>query len=344
MSQADIDIEFSNFKDGGVVIVAMPEGRGVEENLAALEAVRRNNNTIWSSFVDAATLKDAGGMANLGRVVLDMTREIEKHETEKFLQENSLEDIEALRSNLEGILKDMRLPAMLPEIGLLSLYNLKITDRARSDMPGWLDARTESYIQSENSEGLVHVTVSSLAEVKTQAEAFRQRDPKKLKLRVTLAVGDETSDEDLAVMKADKAALMKNMEIDKLIGEGDLEIVRRSDVKAGLTDATMAAIASAKSTGGAVISVDRVEDAGNEANQNLPEGVLEMRYNQYATADVFDTALRVLARGGVIDDIASAIGLKPINGIIMYLREIEPADMTELKAEFERYREILTRA
>ncbi|HPN72900.1 MAG TPA: hypothetical protein PKZ41_02780, partial [Candidatus Omnitrophota bacterium] len=345
MTQAELDMEFPGFKAGGVDILALPEGKTNEENLLLLEAARRERNTVWSSYVDASALEAAGGISSLGRVALDMTREIEKRETEKFLEENSLEEIESLRSALEGILKEMNLPAMLPEIGLLSLYNLRITDRARSGMPGWLDATTQSYIEREDKESLVHVTVSSLAEVKTQAEAFRLRDPRKLKLRVTLAVGDETSEDELAAMKTGKAALMKSMDVDKLIGEGDLEIVRRSDIKAGLTDATMAAIQSARSTGGDVISVDRVEDAGNQANQNLPKGVLEMRYNQYATADVFDTALRVLARGGVVGDIASAIGLDPLtNGVIMYLREIKPEDMGTLKAEFERYREILTRA
>jgi len=380
LDQQTIDNALSEARLAGVVsVLALDAGLPAKERLEKLQAAGREHNTLWCGEINieqgAESVVKAEGLV-VGSVqgqerlaelrqsmlieqVLTMLEAIEGSKTAEFMEKYRAdiaelkkfdvrtateEEIEKVKGAWRSILSSVNLPSMVPVIRDQSIYNLKITARARNDMSAPLTARTMTYLQNETRpESLVHVTVSSLAEVKTMAEAYRMRDPKKLRLKITLALaGEDISAKELEDMRDNKIALLKNMEIDRLISPEDLEIMTRAEADSVWHDNRLVDIAAYGEDN--IISSDLTVD--RDKKRDVPKGVIFMEYNHIATGDVFDMNLTVLAHKG---DVAAlnAIGLTSlslVNGIILYMQPIEAENLENILKEFERYREVMIRA
>lgn len=374
LDQQTIDNALVEARLTGVVsVLALNADLPADERLEKLQAAGRENNTLWCGEINidqgAEAIIESEGLVGEARQerltelrssmlieqVLTMLEAIEGSKTAEFMKDYRAdieelkkfdvrtateEEIEKVKGAWLNILGSVKLPAMVPIIRDQSIYNLKITVRTRDDMSEPLTPETMDYLRNEDrSESLVHVTVSSLAEVKTMAEAYRMRDPKKLRLKITLAAGDDISAEELEDMKANKIALLGNMEIDRLISPEDLEITTRAEADSAWHANRLADIAVYGE--GNIISSDITFDGAEK--RDVPEGLIFMEYNHIATGDVFDMNLRVLAHRGDLESIGLT-SLSLVNGVIIYFRNIERVDMQKILEEFERYREVMIRA
>ncbi|MFC1644337.1 hypothetical protein ACFL5C_03390, partial [Candidatus Omnitrophota bacterium] len=337
---------------GNVRFIATP-GTGdeaKEDNLKEIVEECRKNNVLWSAQIDAREI----GEYNLWAALNPIIRKFEEEETARYVGDNG-GVIKTLTSrdikNIENIDKTLRmvaeiqLPTIMPEIHNLSLFNISITKRAKRDMglSGLADDDLAgSYIEEDERNKYVEITVGSLGEAKMQAEALRERNPRNLKLKIRVELAeDQATDEELARLRENSQNILKDMEIDDIPGLAELVISRpRSDSDRSSDIEGALAIHANHS----VAIVDMIRD--NRAPRQIPEGVVFMEYNGLATADIFDTTLRLMAYDGDLSELEiEGLEIDKKKGWFVFLREIEPLEMEAIKDEFERYRrEILTRA
>ena len=183
----------------------------------------------------------------------------------------------------------------------------------------------------------MNINVGTEYELKTQVEAYRKRDPKKIKLKIRLALdGEKVSKAEIDRMNANKLQLLKNMEIEDIIGVDDIEITTRQEMNADTVKRDLEGYDPAN-----IAVVDTVNSGYKR--EDLPENIIYMQYQNVATAKMFDTVIQVMAHEGDITGIAKGL-VEKVGNMYIFLPEIEEFDLGVLVKEIERYREVLIRA
>ncbi|MBF0216447.1 MAG: methyltransferase domain-containing protein [Candidatus Omnitrophica bacterium] len=357
-TQAELDKYMASTGLGSVKVLALPKGNEKEENMGILDTYRRQHNLLWAGMADQ---QEIGGRRKLRQAIGALVRQIEINETRLFLKKRA-EDIKALtimtpetveeiaraKGVWKEILGEIKLPVMMAEINDLSMYNFNLCDIADKTLTK-LDTGTMNYIDDVNKQpGIVEMTVGSLGEARIQAESFRLRNPKKLKLVLTVAMEDSglspvdaaALDADIAKLNSDKDAILKKMGIDSILRKDDLTIIKRSEHDQAVENKMIERVQQYGK--GNVAVVDMISKTRRE--RRMPEGAIYMEYNDIATSEVLDATLKLLSVKG--DKAKVTIKGLTMNafGHFIFVRKIEAINIEELKNEFKRYQEILTRA
>jgi len=318
----------------------------------------RENNVIWTAQINAEDLKGPSMLEVLRPLIAEFDMEATKRfiaANYKVLQALTDEDKEGIDITTKELIKlldgmDLKRSYIMPMVGDLSAYNFSLTNATRLEMSSDVTAMTEAYRSHPNDDEAMVVRVSSLGEMKIQAEAKRMRiGSPKLKIRLAVEGDKErTADEKKAMITANLKGALISMGIDDIIGVNDVTVLTKDEA-----DAQTVEIISGQYEEDVLTIVDTREIVEGET---VPKNVQVMKYEGPATAQVSDAALLVAAKREaddaedsaefeILEMFARSIGfvLERMGRGIFNFRPIEPVSI-ELQHELMAYEEVAIRA
>ncbi len=282
-------IEVVFFEDTGNEVKNMEYVTGIAEEKGALMAIPVRRDVNAQGLIEE--IEKADFLAHVSR---DLFRLINPDMARLNETTAQLMDEEKLR---EAVLRLSTLisPIASQKLTTLSIYNMRMTSIARQTSIK-LSPETLDYPKDEEApERALLVRTNSLGELKMIAEEHRYRKPKKLRLKIMLAVADEKELEELS-NKEVLQNMLEKMDIDSdILNIDDIEIMTKAKAD-GLSIRDMRnSELLAKYTDENIGILDIKRD-GREKDRDLLKKTVFAEYDTIVTAEDYDRTVEHMAK------------------------------------------------